>query len=893
MTSVAVAVDQSAMAKNGMLVCSPSAKKSDRDSAAVCIQSHFRAYLSRKYKNQQEDAMRLKRSIRTSHEDRFLLQNQLNQQNEDKVSSLRTRSGYRVSPSGIRIQQGWHFFQNHNQQSSPSPTKTSQCGYNPNLASPLEDMSDQAMSLSSPEDISKNGTTEDDSLSDLEYTETSPLLTGRNLKKSLEEEDDFEDLSEDYNNNNNNHCNASSPEVDPEDIDSEDSLFSDSSDMSDQAGKDCYVLENTYNNNNFLENNTRDQLYIGDEKQYADTQLDRRSSDEKANPTLVFCNPSSESPKLTEGLQKGNNLPDVLPLDATKSPSSGSGPDTNDVSPMSDISCSSDLDVNIASNQAFNNFSIPLSKHNDIQCLVQDTVQQEKINIREFNSEQFSTSFEESKILNTVESLPRNMTKEYQHQLRNRSGWNHGEDWQKSQNVHETEEKSITPNKVENTQDNREQEFTERCEQRAEDLLKILQDSPANMVRCPERINDSQRNGLPVDLLTGTLDANGACVPPPYFGDENHNCDVITSSLTPEDNNAVELTPKIRVDRNLPDQLGDFDVYNIETAMPTIDWVAMEAHLTRAAKEDDWLKRRRNDREEIRRKLAMDSDSEDYYLGERVTRKPSLTTRLQSGMNLQICFMNETASDQESQGSDQDGDNSTGTDKEETKCLLQDTTATDTQITSEDETEHQKASSVTTPLVPSNNNLNNNNNEAPTENLPSLNTKRQRPSFFFNRQRSWRLSSAFLSHQKKEEKKEIEEDFFTRHARLQAEARMALAQAKEMARMQMEVERQRKKKSPIAEIVGLPFPNGKHRLSRHILTDMNVAQLQVIVNDLHSQIEGLNEELVRLLLERDDLHMEQDSMLVDIEDLTRYLGAKDEAMRNQQNSLKKPKSTKK
>lgn len=33
----------------------------------------------------------------------------------------------------------------------------------------------------------------------------------------------------------------------------------------------------------------------------------------------------------------------------------------------------------------------------------------------------------------------------------------------------------------------------------------------------------------------------------------------------------------------------------------------------------------------------------------------------------------------------------------------------------------------------------------------------------------------------------------------------------------------------------------------------------------------LNESLVRFLMERDDLHMEQDSMLVDIEDLTRYL----------------------
>lgn len=52
---------------------------------------------------------------------------------------------------------------------------------------------------------------------------------------------------------------------------------------------------------------------------------------------------------------------------------------------------------------------------------------------------------------------------------------------------------------------------------------------------------------------------------------------------------------------------------------------------------------------------------------------------------------------------------------------------------------------------------------------------------------------------------------------------------------------------------------------------MNVAQLQIIINDLHSQIEVLNENLVEYLMSRDDLHMEQDSMLVDIEDLTRYM----------------------
>ncbi len=35
-------------------------------------------------------------------------------------------------------------------------------------------------------------------------------------------------------------------------------------------------------------------------------------------------------------------------------------------------------------------------------------------------------------------------------------------------------------------------------------------------------------------------------------------------------------------------------------------------------------------------------------------------------------------------------------------------------------------------------------------------------------------------------------------------------------------------------------------------------------------VTGLNDDLVQQLMLRDDLHMEQDSMLVDIEDLHRY-----------------------
>lgn len=233
---------------------------------------------------------------------------------------------------------------------------------------------------------------------------------------------------------------------------------------------------------------------------------------------------------------------------------------------------------------------------------------------------------------------------------------------------------------------------------------------------------------------------------------------------------------------------------------------------------------RRTDREEIRRRLAM--GAEDDYYTDRPGRKPSLQARLQSGMNLQICFMNETVSDNESPTSDNE-------------CPL----------TNPKQQKTKQNSNVNHALT---------NVPAPVQRPATLSLHPAPPP---------QIGAATS-----------ETDFFTKQARLQTEARMALAQAKEMARMQMEIERQKQKKSPITEMVrhslekvGIPFPEEKRRLSRQILTEMNVAQLQVIVNDLHTQIETLNEQLVKFLMDRDDLHMEQDSMLVDIEDLTRYL----------------------
>ncbi|XP_021249335.1 schwannomin-interacting protein 1 isoform X1 [Numida meleagris] len=223
-----------------------------------------------------------------------------------------------------------------------------------------------------------------------------------------------------------------------------------------------------------------------------------------------------------------------------------------------------------------------------------------------------------------------------------------------------------------------------------------------------------------------------------------------------------------------------------------------------------WLgEAQKNERESIRQKLALGSffdDGPGLYTGCSKSGKPSLSSRLQSGMNLQICFVNDSGSDKDS-----DADDS----KTET--------------------------SLDTPLSPMS-----------------------------------KQSSSYSDRDTTEEESESldDMDFLTRQKKLQAEAKMALAMAKPMAKMQVEVEKQNRKKSPVADLLPhMPHISEclmKRSLKPADLRDMTIGQLQVIVNDLHSQIESLNEELVQLLLIRDELHTEQDAMLVDIEDLTRH-----------------------
>ncbi|XP_069474557.1 schwannomin-interacting protein 1 isoform X1 [Ambystoma mexicanum] len=257
-----------------------------------------------------------------------------------------------------------------------------------------------------------------------------------------------------------------------------------------------------------------------------------------------------------------------------------------------------------------------------------------------------------------------------------------------------------------------------------------------------------------------------------------------------------------------------------DTPLPTMDWAALEKHLAGLQFQEQELRNQsqlktnytsaqKNERESIRQKLALGSffdDGPGIYTSCSKSGKPSLSSRLQSGMNLQICFVNDSGSDKDS-----DADDS----KTET--------------------------SLDTPMSPMS-----------------------------------KQSSSYSDRDTTEEESEAYEDmdFITRQKKLQAEAKMALAMAKPMAKMQVEVEKQNRKKSPVADLLPhMPHISEclmKRSLKPNDLRDMTIGQLQVIVNDLHSQIESLNEELVQLLLIRDELHMEQDAMLVDIEDFTRH-----------------------
>jgi hypothetical protein len=219
---------------------------------------------------------------------------------------------------------------------------------------------------------------------------------------------------------------------------------------------------------------------------------------------------------------------------------------------------------------------------------------------------------------------------------------------------------------------------------------------------------------------------------------------------TMEDSASQKTVRNSEKEKSSEESLGDFDVFNIEATLPYMNWDYLEEQLQKAIEKEQQTQR--NDREEIRRKLAMGFD-DDRHFSNRLFKKPSLQMRHHSASSLQVCFVNELSKESDVM-----------TDSVEShKSLL-----SAVKVHLDNKSESSKT-------------------QSPAASLGSSKTSLH-PA-----------SGPAGSSNHHDGLKEM--DFFTRQARLQAEARLALAQVRPMAHMQLQLEKQQRRKSPIADIV--------------------------------------------------------------------------------------------
>lgn len=293
-------------------------------------------------------------------------------------------------------------------------------------------------------------------------------------------------------------------------------------------------------------------------------------------------------------------------------------------------------------------------------------------------------------------------------------------------------------------------------------------------------------------------------------GDSDNDDDLnnykLNNELVELANEDVSSTPNVEGENDINNKkkINFDDDYDDDCCLlPEFDWANLEAKLKEESKEREYLSQQKSDRDEIRRKLATDTDDDDYipdYL------KKGNNSKSHLGQNLQICFMNESISDTENE-----------LDKEQ-------------QVT-----------------------LSNSSSLSSESNDKNSLLKR----FVNNSTSSFDLTSK-------------NENLFAKQIKLQQETKQALEIAQREAKLRVELEQLAKKPSPLADIVGLAT-YGVKRLDKRTLNNMNNGKLQLIENDLRNQIEKTNEGLKLFLIERDELYMQQDSILVDIEDLTKRL----------------------
>lgn len=230
-----------------------------------------------------------------------------------------------------------------------------------------------------------------------------------------------------------------------------------------------------------------------------------------------------------------------------------------------------------------------------------------------------------------------------------------------------------------------------------------------------------------------------------------------------------------------------------------------------------------NDKEEIRRRLAFEIDDDDPIAQYKLSRKSrkSLSARMQNIDSLQICFLNEN----------------------------------NESYTFEDLNNHSS--------------VDNNNDIIMQNRIYYLFKKLQKEDFDLDK------VCLFSDIEKPNDKAKFPEY----HSKLYTEAKLALSQVKEICKLRIKLEKQHEQNltPSIYDLIhNLPsdFQKDVSKFNRPILKRLRISELQLIVNDMFSKIENLNGSLVKMLIQRDELYMEQDSLLVDIEDLTKFLLSK-------------------
>ncbi|CAH8568356.1 unnamed protein product [Schistosoma turkestanicum] len=115
------------------------------------------------------------------------------------------------------------------------------------------------------------------------------------------------------------------------------------------------------------------------------------------------------------------------------------------------------------------------------------------------------------------------------------------------------------------------------------------------------------------------------------------------------------------------------------------------------------------------------------------------------------------------------------------------------------------------------------------------------------------------------------QELIKNHKRFQMETQIAIIQVPKMSAMQAEVERMKIPSITPNLATLLRVDLKKFQICKEELIKLSKSQLEVIMNDIHSKIENLNNALMLSLVERDDLHLEQGGKIIALEDIKSWI----------------------